>query len=137
MNKFLALVLIILVSGAAFFTGSMMKKGGSVSSNASLKLAEEVIGNPIVTNITLEGKVEAIDSDSVTLERDGKKLKAYFGLSSTFGKLNANGDLSATPSAVTAISELPIGSEVFGGATIQKDASSNEFRIYTTNFLVK
>lgn len=131
-------MIIVLVSGAAFFAGSMMKKGGGVLNNANLKLAGEVIGNPVVTYLTLEGKVTAVDQEMMTLEKDGKQLKAYISPDSTFTKMDSPEKLAGgTPSAATAISELPLGSEVIGGATIQKDAKSSEYKIYTTNFWVK
>lgn len=137
MNKSLAIILIILALGVGFGAGNMAKKGGAGAGSINLKLAQEVIGNPIVPNITLEGKVAAIDKDILTLEKDGKQLKVYISADSTFTKLSAPAESGATSSAATAISELQAGSEVIGGGTIKMDANTSEYKIYTTNFWVK
>lgn len=137
MNKFFIIIFILLALTVGFAGGNMAKKGTKATNNPNSKLAAEVIGNPIVTYLTLDGKVVAVDSESVTLEKDGKQLKAYFGKDSTFAKIPSTEELGATPTATTAISELPIGSEVTGGAKVQKDANSNDFKIYTELFYVK
>lgn len=128
-------IILFTLFAAGLIVGNISSSFINIGNNGA-KLSEEIVGNPTVTNITLEGKVIDIDGNSLVLERDGKKIKVYFGDKSTFAKM-AKLDDPVKPTSLTEISKLPVGSEVLGGGVIKEDPKAGEFKIYTTLFYIK
>lgn len=134
MNRNALIILIVLLAIISFILGMLLS--GEWIGNSNSRFAQDVITSPVVTFLTLEGKVVNVEKDKMVIEKDGKRIDVYFERDSVFAKMPKDGS-SQLPPTTTPLTQIPVGSELDGGGKIKLDSSTKQYRIYSSNFWVK